>query len=127
MDVEWLFLPLRLLALFSSSFSLSSSSLSSSDVALSSNERAGLLEVACRAFGSGVSIQKKHLEVSPEKKEVVLVQQLSLAGFVVFSLVVFTIDGLKAPFTVLGRFSPRAAAPVLREMCIIGLIGLFGH
>ena len=104
MDVEWLFLPL---ALFSSSLSLSSSPLSSSDVALSSNERlAGSLEPA----RSGGSIQKKHLDASPEK---IVQQPESPADFVgPWLLTLFTIDGLNAPFTVLGRFNPRAAAPV---------------
>ena len=120
MDVEWLFLPLRLLALLcssssSSSLSLSSSPLSSSEVALSSNERAGLLELACCCWtlGSGASIQEKHLDASPEKRE--LVQQPSGRGFFICWLVGFTIAGLKAPFTVLGRFSPRATAPVERD------------
>ena len=127
MDDEWLFLTLRLLALlcsFSSSFSsflssslsLSSSPLSSSEVALSSNERAGWLELACCCcwtLGSGASIQKKHLDASPEKRE--LVQHPSGGGFLIFWLIGFTIVGLNAPFTVLGRFSPRATAPVERD------------
>ena len=112
MDVEWLFLPLALL--FSSSLSLSSSPLSSSEVALSSKERlAGSLEPA----RSGGSIQKKHLEANPEK---IVQQPESPADFVVLWLVrLFTIDGVNAPFTVLGRFNPRAAAPVLRDEALL--------
>ena len=117
------------LALFwSSSFSSSSSSLSSSEVALSSNEEGLLLGSRKfwfwfvwedRELGSEEQSKKNSFDARSEKPEQ---QPLSFWGLcwpvllllllVVVVDVVVVVAGLKLPFSVLGRFRPRAAAPL---------------